>query len=569
MIDMDRISIGTESGVPIVNAVSTSIEGGTVRAFVGESGSGKTTLALALCGRIRPGLVKTSGGVSVGGEDPFALSAGRLRVFRRDRVAWLGQDPALSLTPWHTVRRILAEAVGYRCDDDVLTRLLKRAGLEDSTTFLDRLPNQLSGGQRRRVALARAMARHPRVLILDEPTSGLDEAAITEVLDTLQSLREETTTIIFITHDIGLAARFADTISVLAKGKLAETLHASRLYSEATSREARALLGADLGRSPQILTAHGQSAGETTTLTMEGISSRRLPLDRNTLKGERVGATKRVSPVLELRDLDVRIPGGRLITEPLNLAVRDGSGIAVVGPSGIGKTTIVNALVGIAPARAGTVMLQGERLAPRYQERPRAQRLAIQLIAQDPARSLNPVVTVRRQLLWALRRAQPGLARSDINGSLMRILEAAHLDREILDRRPANLSGGQSQRVAIARALAHHPKVLICDESTSALDPTVQREILDTLRDLRGRGMALLVITHDMAVASYLCDDALCLTTDHRYVLGATSDVIDNPQAFPSGDADEGGSSIRSGSRGNPTTIHGADELLLARTGNM
>ena len=521
MIDIDHLSIATEAGRPILADVSADIDDGTVRAFVGESGSGKTTLALALCGRIRPGLHRTEGSVRVGSDDPFMLSAAGLRAFRRDRVAWLGQDPALSLTPWHTVRKMLTEMLGGHADNDALSRELERAGLPDPTALLDRFPSQLSGGQRRRVALARAMMRHPRVLILDEPTSGLDSLAVEEVLDTLRSLRDETTTILLITHDLALAARFADTVSVLERGKLVETLPAARLRKGAVSRAARQLLAADL---------NGGHGGETARQLREpGRQEERKGHDANrrssgpeaapSSEDEADAETVRAcTPVLELNDLDVRIPGGRLITDPISLVVMEGSGTAVVGPSGIGKTTIVNALVGLAPARAGKIVLGGDELALGYEDRTRGQRLAIQLIPQDPARSLNPAVSVRRQLSRALRRAQPGCTRVEINRGLMEILQAVSLDPEILKRNPANLSGGQCQRVAIARALAHGPKVLICDESTSALDPTVQREVLDTLKALRKRGLALLVITHDMGVADYLCEARLTLAADHTHI---------------------------------------------------
>ncbi|MFT0846921.1 ATP-binding cassette domain-containing protein [Actinomycetaceae bacterium L2_0104] len=525
MIDVDHLSIATEAGLPILAGISAHIDDGAVRAFVGESGSGKTTLALALCGRIRPGLTRTEGSVHVGGENPFVLSAAGLRAFRRDRVAWLGQDPALSLTPWHTVRRTLTETLGVDADDDALSRHLEKAGLSDPTAFLDRLPGQLSGGQRRRVALARAMARRPRVLILDEPTAGLDSRAVDDVLETLRSLRDETTTILLITHDLALAARFADSVSVLERGKLVETLPASRLREGAVSRAARELLAADLNNGDRgAFARHPREAGRTERRTGYDADRRSggfdAPASQKAVAHEvvaHVGDIRLRPSVLELNDLDVRIPGGRLITDPINLVVTEGSGTAVVGPSGIGKTTIVNALVGLAPARSGTIALRGERLAPRYEDRTREQRLAMQLIPQDPARSLNPAVSVRRQLSRALRRARPGCTRTEINRGLIEILEEVSLSPEILKRHPPNLSGGQSQRVAIARALAHGPQVLICDESTSALDPTVQREVLDTLRALREGGLALLVITHDMGVADYLCEARLTLAADHTH----------------------------------------------------
>lgn len=526
IVDIVNLCIRTDAGVPILADISTRIPVGTVRAFVGESGSGKTTLALALCGRVRPGLATSGGQVNVAGADPFALSSPALRDYRRNCVAWLGQDPALSLTPWHSVRKVLTEALGPGAADDDVIANLARSGLPEPATLLDRVPSQLSGGQRRRVALARAMARHPQVLILDEPTSGLDAAAVHEVLDTLRVLREATTTIILITHDLGLARTFADTITVMDGGVLVETLPAAQ-FGNAASQAARKLLAADLSapaveaRPPESVSAGfaGSRKAEPSVRTSHEVADHAVRMPDGPSRKRESGTTsiRDDATILELTDLDVRIPGGRRITDPMNLVITRGSGTAVVGPSGIGKTTIANALVGLAPARSGTIALRGEVLAPRYQQRTREQRLALQLIVQDPTRSLNPAVTIRLQLARAVRRAHPGFTRHQVTEQLAQLLDAVHLEPDILARRPPNLSGGQSQRVAIARALAHGPQVLICDESTSALDPTVQLDILDTLRALRERGVALIVITHDSGVAEHLCDTRLTLAMNHSH----------------------------------------------------
>ncbi|AZZ42051.1 hypothetical protein C0Z11_06885 [Acidipropionibacterium jensenii] len=291
---------------------------------------------------------------------------------------------------------------------------------------------------------------------------------------------------ILITHDISVAARCADQITVLEAGRVAETGPAARVLGAPESPAARALVAADLG-------SHG---------------SRPRPL--RVAAGEAARQqTPREDALLSLTGLQVGIPGGPVLADGIDLELAAGAATAVVGPSGTGKTTLVNAVVGLSPARCGRIALRGQTLAPRYQDRTREQLLAVQLVPQDPARMLNPALTVRRQLTRALRRSRPDLDRVGVRDGLEEVLDAVRLDPVILDQRPPSLSGGQSQRVAIARALAHRPAVLICDESTSALDPTVQREVLETLVELCRSGLAILLVTHDRGVAGFVCDSVL------------------------------------------------------------
>ncbi|MGP4968431.1 ABC transporter ATP-binding protein [Glutamicibacter ardleyensis] len=482
-----------ESDYPVLDRVSTSISDGEVRAFVGESGSGKTTLALTVLGQIRPGLHHNAGTVTVAGVDPLRSARTALRAHRRTMVSWLGQDPSLSLTPWRTVRQLLNEACGIRrAPDEQLTGMLASLGLDKPHTLLNRVPSELSGGQRRRVAFARAIARNPEVLILDEPTSGLDPQAIDDLLAAFTELRTHSAvTVLFITHDLVIAERVADTISVLHQGRLIETQAAGDLRREPHSESTRALLSAELRASPRTAAVAP-------------------PLNR-----------PNTTPVLELRRLDVVTPAGTRLTDPVDATVQAGEGLAILGPSGIGKSTLASTIVGShAAAAGGSIIFEGEPLPSRFESRPPGLRRAIQLIPQDPAASLNPALTVRTQLRRAVHRADPALLRSAVDRRIEEILQQVHLPSDLLHRRPPTLSGGQAQRVAIARALAHRPRLLICDESTAALDPTVQRGILDTLNELRtGAGLALIVITHYPKVAAHTCDRVLELSPSGHYAI--------------------------------------------------
>ncbi|AWT26603.1 Glutathione import ATP-binding protein GsiA [Corynebacterium provencense] len=494
-VSCNGLTVVTTSGRTVLDEVTLHVGSGTVRALVGESGSGKTTLALTLLGMVRRGLRHTAGTVTVDGTDPLTLRAGHLRSFRRHRIAWLGQDPGLSLTPWIPVCDALCEVLDIPAGDDAsrvrVAGLLDRVGLP-GVELLDRLPAELSGGQRRRVAVARALANRPGTVVLDEPTSGLDARAVDEVLDTVGQVCSATgATVIVITHDLDVARRIADEITVVDRGRVVETFPAHVLDDPAAVASA----------APRTR-ALWEAARLSPPGTGEGAQDRRV---------RTAGDSGTGAPVLGLRGFTALLPDGTPVCAPVELDLRAGESLAVTGPSGAGKSTLVRALVGAGPY-LGRVELHGRVLPTEAGHRDPATRRAVQLIAQDPLGSLNPVLTVGTQLRRAVLRRHPGASRREVAGHIVGILGLVGLDTGILNRRPRSLSGGQGQRVAVARALAHEPRVLVCDESTSALDPTVQKGVLDTLNNLRDRtGLVLIVITHSPAVAAYTCTRELVI----------------------------------------------------------
>lgn len=455
LIAVAGLGIATRAGAPVLNDVSFQVAAGEVHALVGESGSGKTTAALTLFGRLRPGLVHTAGTVTVAGSSPLDIRGRELRRLRRGRLGWLGQDPALALTPHLSIGALLRESAALGTGDDELLGLAEQLGLGDVQGLLDRRPAQLSGGQRRRAAFARALASQPDVLVLDEPTSGLDAIAVDQLIDVLTAARlARTLAILVITHDLAFADRVADATSHLSRGRIVEA-PPTRPHPRPTHLHTPAV----------------------------------EPMTQG--------------PALRVQGLVVDTPGGAPVVSGLDLALERGGEIALLGHSGAGKTTLVRALVGSHPPRAGRLWVSGQELAWPMAERIPSQRRRMQLIGQDPAGSLNPAVTIGTQLTRAVLRARPGLERASTRAAVADLLEAVCLPGEVAPRLPGTLSGGQAQRVAIARALAHDPSVLLCDEATSSLDPLTQAEILALLARLRReRGLAVVVITHDETVAS-------------------------------------------------------------------
>lgn len=471
---VEGLTVADASGMRVLDGVALSVRAGEIRAVVGESGSGKTTLALALLGRVRMGLAVSSGRIEVAGRSVLELRGAALQQYRRDGVSWLSQDPALSLTPHLRVEELLREVAGPD-GRDAAEGLLASVGLDGVRGILRRRPAELSGGQRRRVAIARAVAAHPRLLVLDEPTAGLDAAAAKDVARMVVGLRERSgLAVLTITHDLSFAYGLADSVSIMERGRIVEEGSCQQVLRSPASDYARQLVGA-----------------------------RALDPTKSPPTGDK-------PPVLRVMDLTVTTPDGKPAATGASFELRPGEGLAVLGPSGAGKSTLVAALVGSRPADSGTIELRSgdslEELPPERAGRKTESLLSLQVIPQDPATSLNPAVSAGRQVDRAVARRHPAWSRSRRRERALELMEMVGLDGSALALRPRALSGGQAQRMAIVRALAHEPRVLVCDESTSALDATTQKEVLEVLARLRDQeGLAIVAVTHSERVARFLC----------------------------------------------------------------
>ncbi|MDX6718066.1 MAG: peptide/nickel transport system ATP-binding protein ddpF [Solirubrobacteraceae bacterium] len=440
---------------PVLEDAELVVARGSVVALVGSSGGGKTTLLQALIGHVGPGLRRTAGAVSIGGSDLFALSPDALRRLRRTSVALVGQDPMSRLCPSHRVRDVVGELAPPGDRDRAIAQALARAGLPDDAELLRRRACELSGGQLRRLALARALVREPALLLLDEPTGGLDALRARGVATELRALAARGTTIVMASHDLDHVREVADVVIGMEGGRIAAP-----------------------GRRPRRTAS--------------------APRPR-TLAGER------------LRASSVRVlAGGREILRDVSLSTPAGATLALVGPSGSGKTTLLRYLAGLA-AGSGDVMLDGRLLARRVRDRRADERWQMQYVAQDPLGALNPARTVSATLSRPLRR-HGGLGKHAATAAAGQLLEAVALPSTLLQRRPDELSGGQRQRVALARALAADPPVLLCDEMTSALDEHTSERVLQMLRTRQNEtGLTIVWATHDLALAERFSDATLDL----------------------------------------------------------
>ncbi|GGJ19004.1 ABC transporter ATP-binding protein [Neoroseomonas lacus] len=480
---VDRLTVRLPRGADRSNAienVSLSVASGEILCVVGESGSGKSVTASAVMGLLAPGLAIAGGGMALSGEDLCALSPEAWRGVRGRRIAMVFQEPMTALNPLMNVGAQIGEMwrvhLGLDAAESRSRALaaLREVNLPDPEGALRAFPHELSGGQRQRVMIAMALALEPEVLICDEPTTALDVTTQAQVLALIKDLQKRHgTAVLFITHDFGVVAEIADRVAVMRLGHVVEEGTAREVLTNPQHDYTRALLAAVPGlRAPEPRELSPDTVlevrGLTKTYASRGLFRRRKPV----------------------RALD-----------GVSMTLQRGSTLAVVGESGSGKSTLARCVVGLLGTDGGQVVIGG---APLPTNRRDAAQL-VQMVFQDPYASLNPRRRVGAQV--AQGPIAIGVPAAAAMAEARRLFTMVGLDAEAVDRFPHEFSGGQRQRIGIARALAMKPEVLVADEPVSALDVSVQAQVLALLRDLQDRlGLSILFITHDLRVAAQLCD---------------------------------------------------------------
>jgi peptide/nickel transport system ATP-binding protein len=472
---------------------------GEVLGLIGESGAGKSTIGLAAMGYTRGGCRFSGGSIVFDGHELINANGVELRHLRGKRIAYVAQSAAASFNP---ARRLIEQfsegplihgtASKMQAEKNAI-ELFETLQLPNPDTIGFRYPHQVSGGQLQRAMTAMAMACKPDLIIFDEPTTALDVTTQIEVLASIRkAVQDHGTAAIYITHDLAVVAQMADRIMVLRHGKLVEEAETRQMLSEPQQAYTESLWSVrNFKATPKQL--------------------------------------QHAVPVLNIKGVTAAY-GSVTVLHDINVTVHEGETVAVVGESGSGKSTLARVVTGLLPPKAGEVTLAGQKLTPSFRHRSKDELRAVQMIYQIPDTALNPHQSVA-QIISRPARFFTGLTGKALEGRVNELLHMIDLDPSVFaNRRPTELSGGQKQRVGIARALAAEPKLIICDEVTSALDQLVAEGILRLLDRLQQKlGLAYLFITHDLATVRAIADSVVVMQNGRVVEKGPKSDMFQPP----------------------------------------
>jgi len=511
-LTIERLTIGLPEGADrpfAVENVSFDIDKGQILCVVGESGSGKSMTANALMGLLPQGVEVKSGRAMFEARDVLRLPEADKQALRGAQIAMIFQEPMTALNPLMRIGDQISEvfaAHGLYTQSERRKRaldLVREVGLPDPEKIIRAYPFQLSGGQRQRAMIAMALALEPKLLIADEPTTALDVTTQAQILKLILDLRKKRgMAVMFITHDFGVVAEIADQVIVMREGKVVERGDAASVLDNPQHDYTKRLLDAiPTGKLPEA-----RELSDTPALEI-----------KNLRKTFRTGGGL-FKPVREVHAVD-----------DVSLTVARGEVLGLVGESGSGKSTLGRTAVRLVTPDGGHVMVGGVDLAALSEEELRRQRNKVQMVFQDPYASLNP----RQRIMSALTDGpiNRGVPKAEAQAKAKELLEIVGLGADAAMRYPHEFSGGQRQRIGIARALAMEPELIIADEAVSALDVSIQAQVLDLLRDLRERlSLSILFITHDLRVAAQLCDRIAVMQKGKLVEIGRVDEIFLSPK---------------------------------------
>ncbi len=516
ILDVRDLTVALPPGADRAHAIEGigfELQRNEILCLVGESGSGKSIAARAVMGLLPvPRVRATAGEILFRGEDLLRASPERLRELRGSRISMVFQDPMTALNPLKTVGSQIDEAIAVHTDmakPQRRARILERleaVHLPEPRRIARSFPHQLSGGQRQRAMIAMALALEPVILIADEPTTALDVTTQAQILALIKEIQAHRHMgVLFITHDFGVVSEIADRVAVMQSGKVVEFGSARQVLRDPQHPYTRTLIAA----IPSLVPAERKpiDGGAETVLSVAGLQ-----------KWYRSGAVSFMSRA-----------GLTQAVKDVSLTVRRGETLGLVGESGSGKSTVARCIARLIEADGGRVLLGDIDLRPLSRRQLRPFRKRIQMIFQDPYSSLNPRRTVGK--LIAEGPMVHGMPEREASARCRELLELVGLGARVADRYPEEFSGGQRQRIGIARALALDPELLVADEPVSALDVSVQAQVLRLLADIRDRlHLSMLFITHDLRVAAQVCDTIAVMRRGEIVECGTTSRIFRDPQ---------------------------------------
>ena len=501
--------------VEAVKGISFEIQPGEIVGLVGESGSGKSVGAMSSLRLVPcpPGQVE-SGEIIFGEKNLLELPIDELRKVRGKDISVIFQEPMTALSPLHPVGRQLAEAVLVHEPDvsrkdawDRAVEWLDKVGIPDPEERAKAFPFQFSGGMRQRVMIAMALILKPKLIIADEPTTALDVTLQAQIFDLILEIKADDTSILFITHDMGVIWELADRVLVMKDGEIVERGEVEPIFESPKDPYTRELLSAVPRLTDEPLKSSFDADNDQALIEVESLRTW-FPVTRGVF-------ARTVDWVKAVEDVSIDVYPGECL--------------GLVGESGSGKTTLGRSILGLEEPRSGSIRFEGEEIRGRGYHGMRRMRKDLQMIFQDPFSSLNPRLTVQEILTEGL--IEHGLLEGDAPDVAAHWLEEVGLPADVINRYPHEFSGGQRQRICVARAVAMKPKFVVCDEAVSALDVTIQAQVIDLLMELREKfGLSYLFISHDLSVVKRICDRTVVMRQGKVEEAGETIELIKNPQ---------------------------------------
>lgn len=551
--------------ITAVKRISFKLHRGETVGIVGESGSGKSVTSLSIMRLIAEPPGKISGGQILfhteGGDviDLLSLSEHEMQKHRGNDIAMIFQEPMTSLNPVFTCGDQVMEAilihqkVSKQAARQQTIALFEKVQLPDPERAFNSYPHQLSGGQKQRVMIAMAMSCNPSVLIADEPTTALDVTVQQTILELMKDLQHESdTAVIFITHDLGVIADIADRVLVMYKGEIVEEGAVEQIFKSPKHPYTKSLLacrpplGDRLRRLPVVADFMELVKNDdgTTRIVEKAESVGQLLTEMKIPQAEiqaRMSDLMKNEPILRVKNLKTWFPSKRNFfgkpiefvkaVDDVSFDVYPGETLGLVGESGCGKTTLGRTILRLSPATEGSIFFENEDLTHLDAARLKALRRDIQIIFQDPYSSLNPRMTIGSAIMEPMQVHNLYKNDAERKEKVIELLETVSLDANHFNRYPHEFSGGQRQRICIARALALNPKFIICDESVSALDVSVQAQVLNLLIELRQKmQFTCIFISHDLSVVKFISDRMVVMNKGKIEEMGVADEIYNNPQ---------------------------------------
>ena len=502
------LSISSDNESEILKNINFSLKESEILSLIGESGSGKSLTALSIIRLLENNCRITSGDIIFNNKNLLSLEERSMRIIRRNDISMIFQEPMRSLNPVMSIADQLEESYKNENKKDIKNKIVENlisVGINDAERVMSLFPHQLSGGMKQRIMIAMAIACKPKLLIADEPTTSLDVTIQKQVLDLLLKLKDDLNmSILFITHDLAVASQISDRIVVMKSGEIVEDNYSMDFFKNPKNSYSKTLL-------------------ESSSYTKRN-ASRENKENQNVLEVNNLKVYfKEKKPFLSKEQ-----PYKKAVDD-VSISIEPGVTHAIVGESGSGKTTVAKAIMGLASITEGNIKILNQDILKMKNNYRSNFRRNYQMIFQDPFSSLNPRMRVGSIIKEGLSFLKPELNNDEVNSSIINAIKSVGLNENSIYKYPHQFSGGQRQRIAIARVLVLDPKLLICDEPTSSLDVTVQKQVLDLLIDIQNRRhISYLFISHDINLVSSIADKISVMYQGKIVESGKTSDIIEN-----------------------------------------